>query len=75
MATKKQEAPKAGAPDKGLEISSRGESFWRAELKFTREKRVISLADITPEQEAMLRAEGDGGQLIVTEVDIPAAKA
>lgn len=74
MATKKQ-TQSAGPAERGLEVTARRDSFWRAGLQFTREARVVPLAELTPEQADAIRAEGDGGQLVVSEVDIPAAKA
>lgn len=71
----KTSAPKAaGEPTKGLGVTARRDSFWRAGLQFTRDERIVPLSDITPEQEEAIRAEGDGGQLVVRDVDI-AAKA
>lgn len=71
MATKKTPAA-AGPAGKALEVTARRDSFWRAGLQFTRDTRVVPLADITPEQAEAIRAEGDGGQLVVAEVDLPA---
>ena len=72
MATSKSKAQRnaAGEPTRGLAVVSRRESFWRAGLQFTREERVVPLADLTPEQAEAIVAEGDGGQLVVREVDI-----
>jgi hypothetical protein len=74
MATKAKTKP-AGPADRGLEVTARRESFWRAGLQFTREARVVPLAELTPEQADAIRTEGDGGQLVVSEVDIAPAKA
>jgi hypothetical protein len=67
-------APAAGPAGTGLKVTSRPESFWRGGLQFTREPRVLPLAELTPEQADAIRAEGDGGQLVVEEVAIEAPK-
>lgn len=74
MATNKQAAKPAGPAGKGLEVVSRRESFWRCGMQFTQTPRTLALADLSEEQAERLRAEGEpGGQLVVTEVDLPAA--
>lgn len=70
MPSKKQAVQAAGPATKGLEVTARRDSFWRAGLQFTREARVVPLAELTDDQAEAIRAEGDGGQLVVTEVDI-----
>jgi hypothetical protein len=74
---KNSAAKAAGPAGKGLEVSSRRPSFWRGGQQFTTEPRVLALAELSAEQAEQIRAEGEpGGQLVVTEVDIPApAKA
>jgi hypothetical protein len=73
MATKKPAKPVAAGPaDKALEVSSRRASFWRAGLQFTTEPRVLPLAELSAEQAEQIRDEGDGGQLVVAEIDLPA---
>ncbi|HRD86154.1 MAG TPA: hypothetical protein PLF63_13400 [Rubrivivax sp.] len=68
MATSKKNA--AGPAGKGLEVSSRRALFWRAGLQFGPEPRVLPLAELSAEQAEAIRAEGDGGQLLVREVDL-----
>lgn len=70
MATKKQAKPAAGPDNKGLQVTARSNSFWRGGRQFTREPQVVPLADLTPEQLDEILAEGDGGELVVIEVDI-----
>lgn len=74
MATKKQAA---GPATKGLKVQATVDSFWRAQRQFTREWVTIPLAELTPEQAAEIREEGDltHGHLVVVEVDIEPAKA
>jgi hypothetical protein len=73
MPSKKAPAPAAAGPaDKALEVTARRASFWRAGLQFTTEPRVLPLAELSAEQAEQIRAEGDGGQLVVTEIDLPA---
>lgn len=71
MATSKKAAQAAGPAGKGLEVTSRRASFWRGGQQFTSTPRVVKLSELTPEQAEQIRAEGeDGGQLVVTEVDL-----
>lgn len=71
MATKNKAARAAGPADKGLQVSSKRESFWRGGQQFTTEPRVVPLADLSPEQAEQIRAEGEpGGQLVVAEIDL-----
>lgn len=66
----------AGPADQGLQVTSRRESFWRGGICFRSEPTTLSLADLTPEQAEAIREEGrPGGQLVVQEVQIVAAKA
>lgn len=75
MATKPTTAGKAGPATKGLQVTARRDSFWRAGLQFGPEAKTVSLAEITPDQAEAIRAEGAaGGQLVVVEVDIEPAK-
>lgn len=74
MATSNKQPAKAGKADKGLKVMTRVGTFWRGGRQWTTEEQTVSLAELTPEQAQQIRDEGaPGGQLIVEEVDIPAA--
>jgi hypothetical protein len=71
MATKSKK-PAAGPADKALRVTALRPSFWRGGLQFSSATpRVVSLADLTPEQAEAIREER---MLVVEEVDIEAAK-
>jgi hypothetical protein len=69
MATSKKSV-QAGPAGKGLQVTARRASFWRGGYQFSAEPRVLALADLTPEQAQAIRDEGDGGMLVVAEVDL-----
>jgi len=69
MATKKR--PAAGPADKALRVTAKRPSFWRSGLEFGATPRVVSLADLTPEQAEAIREEP---MLVVEDVDAEAAK-
>lgn len=62
----------AGPENRGLEITARRDSFWRAGLEFGAAPRQVRLSDLTPAEADALRAEP---QLVVAEIDMPVADA
>ena len=69
MATKNPKT--AGPATKGLQVTSKPESFCRGGQQFNHSTRVVPLADLTPEQADAIREEP---MLVVAEVDIEPVK-
>lgn len=76
MTTKPKAENSAGPAKRGLQITARRDSFWRAGIQFFGDKaKTIPLTDLTAEQIEEIRMEGNpGGQLLVIEVEIPPTK-
>lgn len=68
--TKKTTPKAAGPATRGLQVTSRTASFWRAGIQFTGEPRVVPLSELTDEQVEAITSEP---MLVVHEVDIPPA--
>jgi hypothetical protein len=70
MATKKPAA--AGAATKGIKVVCAAASYYRGGIQFSKEPKVVSLADLSEEQLAEIKGDPD---LAVVEVDIAADDA
>ena len=62
----------AGPATRGLKVTAKRESFWRAGFQFGFEPKSVALSEITREQKEAIEAEP---MLLVQEVDMPEADA